>query len=474
MEWDKKRFFIYCSFHFSVCPVEIREVWTKAFSTFEGRRTLKKMIEDQVDGHALEVVTIATCNRFDICVVGDVSESAFLASLMEMTKKLDLPAPPKEISNSPLWDENVLRKIVRLHFDAQALQMLFRTASSLDSLVLGEPHILGQIKECFQLSLSEDLCGSHASSIFNRCFQVAKRARSETDLGRNAVSIGHAAVELAQRVFENLGDCTALVIGAGEMGRLAAQHLVSKGISGLTIANRTLEKASNIAVKLGPTAQSLPIEKALSNLGSYDIVIVATSSQGFVLEPKHLKNHAKARAGRTAVVVDISVPRNVDPALSQIESVFLFDIDDLDKIMHNNRLARMDAATEAEFIVQSEVEDFIAARKKRKELASVGKFHSWIQGLVAQEVEKSLRGGKVDSKTIADAVAKKIVSSPALKAKSEFQVEENETVGGLLEKLFRLSEQPLLIAKKKSNNKKNAASASKNSNVIQIRSRHRG
>jgi glutamyl-tRNA reductase len=266
--------------------------------------------------------------------------------------------------------------------------------------------------------------------------------RTETDLGKNAVSVGHAAVAIIQRVFENLNKQRCLVVGAGEMARIAAQHLRACGAEKITLANRTLQRAQELSHQL-TRCSVLSLSDALGQLHEFDVIIAATASQEFVLKKQHGAQLLRRRSGLPCVIVDISVPRNVDPSLGSLENVFVFDIDDLDKVMESGRTARRAASLAAEEIIQDELAEFISQKRQRENLVNVGKFHSMVRSIVIKEISKSLRSTKsLDDPQIeitADAIAKKLVAHPALLARSDVRADsEKSAVGDLLQLLFKL------------------------------------
>ena len=434
---------MYCGAHYTLCPVEIRELWAQGFALPDGPQVLKDTVAQVMGHNDIELVVISTCNRFDMCLFGHLQPEkageVFLRFAQWSIQRLGKNAPHKPdfdrwIADMKLW--------LRSETGERALLQLFRVGASLDSLVLGEPHILGQLKQSYMTALDRGQCGNEATAAFNRAFQVAKRVRTETDLGKNAVSVGHAAVAIIQRVFENLNKQRCLLLGAGEMARIAAQHLRACGAEKITLANRNLERAQELSRQL-TRCSVLSLSDALQQLHEFDIIIAATAAQEFVLKKEHGVQLLRRRSGLPCVIVDISVPRNVDPALGSLENVFVFDIDDLDKVMESGRTARRAASLAAEEIVQDELTEFISHKRQRENLVNVGKFHSLVRNVVIKEISKSLRNTKsLDDPQIeitADAIAKKLVAHPALLARSDVRADsEKSAVGDLLQLLFKL------------------------------------
>ncbi|MBM3381223.1 MAG: glutamyl-tRNA reductase [Betaproteobacteria bacterium] len=437
---------IYCGAHYTRCPVEVRELWAQGYALPQGPAALKEIIAATMNTETFEVVVISTCNRFDLCLFGDLAPSkieTIFSSYAEWTLK-NRTSPNADSPRSKSISGNV-SSWLRWQTGDQALHQLFRVAASLDSLVIGEPHILGQLKDAYQSAVSRGLCTQEANAAFNRTFQVAKRIRTETDLGKNAISIGHAAVEIIQRVFEDLSRQNCLLLGAGEMARITAQHLRACGATQITFANRTLANARKLCEQV-PDSNAIHLDDGLKQLKEYDVIIAATAAQEFVLRPEHGDVLTRRRSGLPAVIVDISVPRNVDPALGQLKNIFVFDIDDLDKVMESSRVARKAAAAAAEKIIVDELAEFTSQRRQRENLVNIGKFHAWVRQIVILEVNKSLKASpQLDEKQIgitADAVAKKLVSHPAFLARADLRIEHDaNSVGDVLQLLFKLSQE---------------------------------
>jgi glutamyl-tRNA reductase len=438
----------YVGAHYSLCPVEVRELWTAVFDSPNGRRELAERANQMLSRECKGVVPLFTCNRFDMILHGLPDEAVLVQFFSEITHLAlerhagsDLQHAARQTASSPA----AMRQILRINQGKDALAMLFRIASSLDSLVLGEPHILGQLKEQFLIARDLEICGPSLESFFARSFAVAKKVRTETDLGRNGVSIGHAAVLLASRIFEKLNRHKVLMIGAGEMGRLTAQHLLVQGVETLSVANRTFVRSEELIRELG-SGTAVPLQQVLDGLHKYDIIIIATSARHFLITPQHFRSLDRERKGQPMVVVDISVPRNVDPACAACsESLFLFDVDDLDKIMEQNREQRKEAARHAERLIEDDLAHFCYQQARRSELEAVGALHKWVHSCVKNELEKGIRKGhKLESghpsiDIIAQAVAKKLVSNPVGLARAGHLL-HSATVGEALRELFDLQQ----------------------------------
>ena len=243
------------------------------------------------------------------------------------------------------------------HADNEAIKHIFRVASSLDSMVVGESQILGQVKEAYQQAVEAGTVGRVLSQLMNRAINVAKRVRTETGVAQNPVSVSSVAVELAQKIFDDLANKAVLLVGAGEMGELAARSLIESGASKLIVTNRTPERAEEIARKFDGGAVSF--EAFYDVLASIDIVLCSTGAPDYVIRSPETKKALKSRKRGPLLFIDISVPRNIDPAVAGLDNVFLLDVDDLESVVKTNMREREREAKLAESIIEAEVENFL-------------------------------------------------------------------------------------------------------------------
>ena len=292
-----------------------------------------------------EGLIVSTCNRVELIAStpggadrGLDCLSAFLTDFHQL--------PP-----------NTLNGYIYKHADTNAIKHLFRVASSLDSMVVGESQILGQVKDAYQQAINAGTIGRVLSQLMHRTLSVAKRVRTETGVAQNPVSISSVAVELARKIFGDLSDKTVLLVGAGEMGELAARSLIECGTSKLIVTNRTAERAEEIAGRY--TGGAVNFEAFYDVLPSADIVICSTGAADYVICPAETKRALKSRKKGPVLFVDISVPRNIDPGLAALENAFLFDVDDLDSIVKTNIKEREREARQADSIIDAEVEQFV-------------------------------------------------------------------------------------------------------------------
>jgi len=309
-------------------PIAVRE--RMALDESGARELLARL---QNDGICNEAMLLSTCNRVELYSVAD--------SMDQVRGYL-----PRAEDRYLYWLQG-----------RDAVLHLFRVASSLDSLVLGEPQILGQVKDAMRVADETSSLGPILRPLTERTMSVAKRVRTETDIGRNRVGIGNAGVDLAMQVFGGLSDKRALLVGAGEMGRQVARALLGDGLQELLITNRTFEKSAELATKHGGTA--VPFDRLADYLARVDIVITATGSRQPLITPQMVKAALRARRYRPVFLVDLAVPRNITPAVDDIDEAFLFNIDDLQQVVKTGQKQREQAAIEAGQLVDAEADKFI-------------------------------------------------------------------------------------------------------------------
>lgn len=319
-------------------PVEIREQLNFGDGLLDD--ALRQLLSL---GPVEEGVILSTCNRVEIVGTSADGDSAvealttFLASRERITREQ-------------------LREHLSVYRGREAVRHLFRVAASLDSMVVGEPQILGQLKDFYGRSATLGAAGAVLHRCFHKSFSVAKRVRTETGVASKAVSVSSAAVELACKIFDRLEDKTAMLIGAGTMSELAARHLLAHGISGMIIANRTFDRAVELAREFRGTP--VPFTDLQRYLPMADVVIGSVGSDQHVLTPALLHDVLRDRKYRPMFLIDMSVPRTFDPAINDIDNIYLYDIDDLGGVAELNRDERGREAARAEVIVEEEVDAF--------------------------------------------------------------------------------------------------------------------
>jgi glutamyl-tRNA reductase len=311
-----------------------------------------------------EAFIISTCNRVEIYLHSKNTVSTQVIRFLS-----EFHSIPEELLKKSLYILNGL----------EAARHLFRVASSLDSMVIGEPQILGQVKEAFEFALGQKTTGPIINTLVKKAISAAKRVRTETRIAENAVSISYAAVELAKKIFEDLSTKTFMLLGAGEMAELAARHLISNGVRSVTVANRTYERGCELAREFN--GRAIRFEDFPKELVHTDIVICSTGAPNYVVTKADMQEILKERKQKPVFLIDISVPRNIDPAINELDNVYLYDIDDLQGVVDSNILERKKEAEKAERIIDEEVEKFqkwlssldsvptiIALRKKAEDI----------------------------------------------------------------------------------------------------------
>ncbi len=290
-----------------------------------------------------EAVILSTCNRTEIyCHITDEDSSEISLWLHQYHQQAD----------------EVLDQFTYIHSGDEAIRHLLRVACGLDSMVLGEPQILGQIKTAFSQAINAKTVGKSLGRLFQHTFTVAKQVRTDTAIGSSPVSVAFAAVSLAKQIFSKLSDSTALLIGAGETIELAARHLHDNGVGRIIIANRTVQNAHTLAAQFDGYAISL--SEMPAHLHEADIVISSTASQLPILGKGSVERALKKRKRRPIFMVDIAVPRDIEPEVANLDDIYLYCVDDLHDIIEENLQSRRDAALQAEEMIDSQVEHFMA------------------------------------------------------------------------------------------------------------------
>ncbi|HRQ35966.1 MAG TPA: glutamyl-tRNA reductase [Chiayiivirga sp.] len=322
-------------------PVSLRE--RVAFAPEAAVRALSSL--KQVPG-VDEAAILSTCNRTEIYCA--VQPEALLS-------------PARWLCEHHALTPRSLDDYLYRHDDAQAVRHIFRVATGLDSMVLGEPQILGQVKEAWQLAQEAQTLRAPMDRLFQHTFAVAKRVRTDTRIGANPVSVAFAAVRLAERVFADLREATVLLIGAGETIELAARHLIDRKAQRLIVANRTLEHAQALATRFGGYA--IGLADLDTHLAEADVVISSTAAREPVLYRTQVEQAIRRRRHRPMFMVDIAVPRDIQPSVGELPDVYLYTIDDLDRVIADGLKSRREAAREAEAIIELQVEHYMAWRR---------------------------------------------------------------------------------------------------------------
>jgi glutamyl-tRNA reductase len=322
-------------------PVEVRE--RLAFSEDACSSGLRTLVDGEV---VREALIVSTCNRVE--VLAETGKEQLSETIDRVNQFLGGggEALPRSFLETHLYQ----------HTDDQAVRHLFRVTSSLDSMVVGEPQVLGQVRRAYSIALEAGTAGRIINRLVHHAFRVAKRVRTETGIGANAVSISYMAVELGKKIFNSLEGHTALLIGAGEMAELSARHLMGAGVGRVLLANRTQARAAILAAELG--GEAIDFDRLADHLPEADIIICSTAADEYVITEQMAREALARRRNRPSFFIDISVPRNIDPGVGKLSNVFVFDIDDLESVISSNIREREREAERAELIVESETMQF--------------------------------------------------------------------------------------------------------------------
>jgi glutamyl-tRNA reductase len=327
-----------------------------------------------------EVVILSTCNRTELYAIAP--EGVPLAT--KATQLIDWVANYHHLSAEEL-------RLSAYHYEgAQALQHIVQVASGLDSMVLGEPQIFGQIKSAYAVATDAGTVGAELGRLFPRAFAIAKRVRTDTAIGENPVSVAYAAVDLAGHIFADLSRCNALLVGAGETVELVARHLIEAGVSRIVIANRTLGRARELAQKFG--AEAVLLAEIPDQLRDADIVITSTASQLPILGKGAVEQAIKARKHRPVLMVDIAVPRDIEPQVGDLRDVYLYSVDDLREIVDRNMRSRRNEARKADEIIADGVQQYLEEVRSLVAVDAVKEYRQMAEQLREQELQRALRG----------------------------------------------------------------------------------
>ncbi len=358
---------------------------------------------DHLDGE--EIALLSTCNRTEIYLYGEVSDEQLLAWLAEH-KGLEVEQ---------------LQSCYYSYRDQQAVRHIMRVASGLDSLVLGEPQIFGQIKSAYAVGQEAGTVSTYLNQAFQYAFAAAKRVRSETAIGQNPVSVAYASVSLAEQIFADLKDAHALLIGAGETIELVARHLSDKKVGGITVANRTLSRAQELAADF--SAEAILLSDIPDYLAQADIVISSTASQLPILGKGAVESALKKRKHKPIFMVDIAVPRDIEPEVEELADVYLYTVDDLQEVIQDNLRARQSAADVAQDILEQEAQDWSRQQRSLAVVDTIRAFRDSVEKIRDEEVDKALvalqRGQDSQSviSTLARNLTNKLMHKPTTRLK---------------------------------------------------------
>ncbi len=412
-------------------PIELRERLAFTKSDLEKALTLL-MSKENVQ----ECVILSTCNRVEIYAVSNNTQKCiddikdFLHEYHRV-EKIDV-------------EEGFYVLI-----GSDAIKHIYRVASGMDSMIIGEPQILGQVKQAYFIAFDLGTTGIVLNRLFQSSFFVAKKIRSNTEIGSNAVSVSYLTVELAKRIFDDLPRRVVMLIGTGEMGELAAGYFLRERVKKLLISSRTYDSAISLSEKLG--GEPVEMGKLYYLLKDVDIVITATGSSDFIIKQEHILQALKLRKNEPIFLIDIAVPRDIDPRVGDISGAYLYDIDDLQSIIEENTESRKESAKEAELIINDVEKNFSFWLESLKVFPTIVDLRRHFEQIKDEELKKALRKlERVDPKNVrviermAQAIIEKILYNPVTRLKQESSTSLGALYINALRELFDLSQKNIL------------------------------
>src|SRR4030066_2026377 len=378
-----------------------------------------------------ECLILSTCNRVEIYSIVYKSEIG-IARIKDFLHSYYTSLPLDSISQH-----------LYIHKNEAAIKHLFRVAASLDSMVVGEPQILGQVKDAFDTALLNKTTGVIINKLFKKSISVAKRVRTETKIAENAVSISFAAVELAKKIFSSLRDKRGMLVGAGEMGELAANYLVSSGIKEIVVSTRNYDRALTLAQTY--KGRAVMFEYFLEEMSKSDVVICSTGAPDYIIRAEHMQDIIHKRKNSPIFLIDISVPRNIDPAINKIDNVFLYDIDDLQAVVEANRRTRKEEADKGEQIIVEEVETFSKWFKSLEVVPTIVALRDKVEDIRKRELERVTERLRTLSpeeiaavEGLTSTIVSKILHGPLVALKSEANSNNGLLYVETVKKIFNL------------------------------------
>ena len=383
-------------------PVDIRE--KVAFAPEKMEQALHECINN---GEVSEAAIVSTCNRTEL----------YFSLPEDDTENSDIAAQLNWFCQYHKLKKEDVEPYIYMHRNNDAVQHILRVASGLDSLVLGEPQILGQIKDAYSTANQAGTIGRQLNRLFQHTFSVAKQVRTDTAIGANPVSVAFAAVSLSKRIFADLSKHTALLIGAGETTELVAQHLANQGVSKMIVANRTVERAQTLAKQFD--AEAIALSDMPDRLVEVDIIIASTASQLPILGKGAVERALKQRKHRPIFMVDIAVPRDIEPEVGELDDVYLYTVDDLHEVIEEGRQSREEAAVQAEEIIINQVEHFMGWLRSLKGVDTIRAFREQAEEKRDEQLaaaQKQLAAGKEPEQVMNDlarTLTNKLIHEPS-------------------------------------------------------------
>ncbi len=409
-------------------PVEVREKLAIADSKVgEALETIKANTPE-----ILEEVILSTCNRVEIYArVTDI--------------KLGVEALKNFLSEHHSIDRETIDKSTYFYVLEEAVEHLFKVSSSLDSMIVGEPQVLGQVKGAYKAAKELQSTGAILNNLFERSFNVAKKVRTETAIAENAVSVSYAAVELARKIFDDLQSKTVMLVGAGEMIELAANHLISQGVETVLVANRTYERAVELATKF--SGEAIRFGDLYEELKRCDIVITSTGAPHFVIRKELAAKVIVERKQLPMFFIDIAVPRDIEPSVNEIDNCYVYDIDDLQHVVDANMAERENEAKKAEAIIKEEVAQFFTWLDHLEVAPTIAALKTKAENIRKAELAKVI--GKMENISDKDkdsidkmtsSIINKVIHAPVVNLKKSAETKDSHTYLQVFRKLFGLGD----------------------------------
>ena len=405
-------------------PIEIRET-----VAFDGPK-LKEALDALKKTDAVkENIILSTCNRVEIYAVADDTDAG-----IESIKKFIA-----DFHNVPL---DKLNNSLYIHKGNEAIRHIYRVGASLDSMVVGEPQILGQLKDAFDAALKNKTTGTVLNKLTRKSVSVAKRIRTETKIAENAVSISFAAVELAKKIFDDLPSKSFMLVGAGEMAELAAKHLINNGVTDVYVTNRTTARAQELANEF--QGKVILFDNFTLEMRYCDIVICSTGAPEYILRKEQMQKIMKDRKQKPVFIFDISVPRNIDPEINDLDNVYLYDVDNLQGIVETNIQERANEAEKAEKIVDEEIISFVNWNRSLSATPTIVAIREKAEAIRQEEIDKLFcKLGPMEEEKIraierlSTAIVNKLIHPPTAALKTAH--EERDVMIDMAQKLFDLN-----------------------------------
>ena len=408
-------------------PVEIRE--KLAFNQAKLEASLEELVSSP---EIIENIILSTCNRVEIYARVENTDRGI--QLLQ-----DFICDYHSISRGNL------DQYFYSFCDNQAVEHLFRVSSSLDSMVLGEAQILGQVKDAYSTARSFSSTGMVLNQLFEKAFNVAKKVREETGISERGVSISSAAVELAKKIFEDLENHSVMLVGTGEMAELAAKHLISYGVKTVYVANRTYERAAALAQTLNGCA--LDFEAFKEEMHKADIIITSTAAPTFIIQKEMMEKAIQKRKNKPIFLIDIAVPRDIAPEVNELENVYLYDIDDLQNVVNANMEERQKEAENAMDIIKHEVTKFNNWFSTLDAVPTIVEMRNRAEGMRKIEVEKNLKNmdhlstnDKESIHLLTQSIVNKILHKPTINLKKKTQSQDGHIYLKAIRHLFHLDD----------------------------------